>query len=177
MVDDVAEKYVDTLNEFGQREAEWYLCVKDKKCLALWTLPMRNHPGYSEMMTSLTVPILRDNEFIGVAGVDLTLPVFQSMTEKLSKELCNGKARVTLLSSLDLVVGSSHYKDKLGRPLKEAVTKSILDNYVKAKKQSGVFKVGDEYLVNYPISIKLAKTQWNLLIEVPQSLPLKGPMR
>ncbi|MCO7205292.1 MULTISPECIES: methyl-accepting chemotaxis protein [Pseudoalteromonas] len=176
VVDDVAEKYVDTLNEFGQREAEWYLCVKDTKVPCIMEPYLYEiTPGYSEMMTSLTVPILRDNEFIGVAGVDLTLPVFQSMTEKLSKELYNGKARVTLLSSLDLVVGSSHYKDKLGRPLKEAVTKSILDNYVKAKKQSGVFKVGDEYLVNYPISIKLAKTQWNLLIEVPAELALEGP--
>ena len=93
----------------------------------------------------------------------------------MSKELYNGKARVTLLSSLDLVVGSSHYKDKLGRPLKEAVAKSTLDNYNKAKNQSGVFKVGDEYLVNYPITIKLAKTQWNLLIQVPAELALEGP--
>ena len=158
VVDDAAEKYVDTLNEFGQREAEWYLCVKDTKVPCIMEPYLYEiTPGYSEMMTSLTVPILRDNEFIGVAGVDLTLPVFQSMTEKLSKELYNGKARVTLLSSLDLVVGSSHYKDKLGRPLKEAVTKSTLDNYVKAKNQSGVFKVGDEYLVTYKIRIKLIK--------------------
>ena len=31
MVEDVEEKYVDKLSEFGQREAEWYLCAKDTK--------------------------------------------------------------------------------------------------------------------------------------------------
>ena len=78
VVDDVAEKYVDTLNEFGQREAEWYLCVKDTKVPCIMEPYLYEiTPGYSEMMTSLTVPVLRDNEFIGVAGVDLTLPVFQ----------------------------------------------------------------------------------------------------
>ncbi len=30
-VDDAAEKYITTLNEFGMREAEWYLCAKDTK--------------------------------------------------------------------------------------------------------------------------------------------------
>ena len=122
VVEDVEEKYVDKLSEFGQREAEWYLCAKDTKVPCIMEPYLYEiSPGYSEMMTSLTVPIIRNSEFIGVAGVDLTLPVFQTMTEKLSKELYNGKARVTLLSSLDLVVGSSHYKDKLGRPLKEDV--------------------------------------------------------
>lgn len=55
------------------------------------------------------------------------------MIEKLLKELYNGKVWVILLSLFDLVVGSSYYKDKLGRLLKEVVVKSILDNYVKVK--------------------------------------------
>ncbi|WP_404343618.1 methyl-accepting chemotaxis protein [Pseudoalteromonas mariniglutinosa] len=176
VVDDVAEKYVDTLNEFGQREAEWYLCVKDTKIPCIMEPYLYEiTPGNSEMMTSLTVPILKAGQFIGVAGVDITLPVFQSMTEQLSKELYNGKARVTLLSSLDLVVGSSHYKEKLGRPLKEAVASHVLSGYEKLKKQEGTLKVAEEYLVNYPITIKLADTQWKLLIEVPAELALAGP--
>lgn len=175
VVDDVAEKYVATLNEFGQREAEWYLCVKDTKVPCIMEPYLYEiSPGYSEMMTSLTVPILRDGRFIGVSGVDLTLPVFQQLTEQLSKDLYNGQARVTLLSNLDLVVGSSHYKEKLGRPLKD-VDKQLDKTFQQYKKQAGIHLVGDEYIANYPITIKLAKTQWNLLIEVPASLALAGP--
>ncbi|KPH65425.1 chemotaxis protein [Pseudoalteromonas porphyrae] len=176
IVDDASEKYVTTKNEFGLREAEWYLCAKDnRKACIMEPYLYEISPGYSEMMTSLTVPILRSGKFIGISGVDITLPVFQTMTEQLSKELYNGQARVTLLSSLDLIVGSSHYKEKLGRPLKEAVPGNILDDYVALKKNAGVLKSGDEYLVNYPIDIKLAGSQWTLLVEVPIELALEGP--
>lgn len=176
VVEDATEKHVTTLNEFGLREAEWYLCAKDNKQPCIMEPYLYEiSPGYSEMMTSLTVPILKSGQFVGVTGIDLTLPVFQAMTETLSKELYNGKARVTLLSSMDLIVGSSHYKEKLGRPLSEAATKSMTASYDKHKQQSGVFKITDTYLVNYPITIKLADKQWNLLIEVPAELALEGP--
>jgi len=176
VVENAAEKYITKATEFGLREAEWYLCAKDnKKPCIMEPYLYEISPGYSEMMTSLTVPVMRSGRFIGVTGIDLTLPVFQAMTEKLSAELYNGKARVTLLSSLDLIVGSSHYKDKLGRPLNEAISETLSNNYDKLKKQSGIFKVNDEYLVNYPITIKLANRQWNLLIEVPTDLALEGP--
>lgn len=176
VVEDINEKYLTKLNEFGQREAEWYLCAKDTKQPCIMEPYLYEiSPGYSEMMTSLVVPVMRNGKFIGITGVDLTLPVFQTMTEQLSKELYNGKARVTLLSSLDLIVGSSHYKDKLGRPLKEATSSSLATSFDRLKQDSGIHKVNDDYLVNYPISIKLAGKQWNLLIEVPTELALLGP--
>ena len=176
VVEDINEKYITTLNEFGQREAEWYLCAKDSKRPCIMEPYLYEiSPGNSEMMTSLVVPVMRNGRFIGITGVDLTLPVFQTMTEQLSKELYNGKARVTLLSSLDLIVGSSHYKDKLGRPLKEATSSNLANSYDRLKKDSGIHTVNGDYLVNYPISITLAEKQWSLLIEVPAELALMGP--
>ncbi|MBE0361327.1 MULTISPECIES: methyl-accepting chemotaxis protein [Pseudoalteromonas] len=177
VVDDASEKYITKLNEFGLREAEWYLCAKDseKPCIMEPYL-YEISPGYSEMMTSLTVPIMRSGQFIGLAGADITLPVFQSLTEKLSEELYKGKAKVTLLSSLNLIVGSSHYKDKLGRPFKEAINDSVNKNFESLDGEGGVYKSGNEILVSYPIKIKLADVSWTLLIEVPADLALAGPV-
>ena len=175
-VANAADKYLTSLNEFGIREAHWYLCAKDtlKPCIMepyLYEIPS----GDSVMLTSLTVPITKSGRFIGLAGVDLTLPTFQGLTEKLSSELYNGQAKVTLLSDIGLIVGSSHYKSKLGRPFKEAVSSNTYSELVKFKGQHGLFKTPSEYLVNYPINIKLANTQWSLLIEVPSNLALEGP--
>ena len=176
VVDDPAEKYFTKLNEFGLRESEWYLCAKDnvKPCIMepyLYEIT----PGNSEMMTSLTVPIVRDGRFVGISGVDLTLPVFQELTEQLSKELYNGQAKVTLLSDFGLIVGSSHYKTKLGRPYKEAMSSTITSKVEKVRGENNLLKADDTYLVNYPINIKLADTQWSLIIEVPANLALAGP--
>lgn len=175
-VANAADKYLTSLNEFGIREAHWYLCAKDtlKPCIMepyLYEIPS----GDSVMLTSLTVPIIKSGRFIGLAGVDLTLPTFQGLTEQLSSELYNGKAKVTLLSDMGLIVGSSHYKSKLGRPFKEAVSNNTYSELANTKGQNKLIKTADEYLVNYPINIKLANTHWSLLIEVPSNLALEGP--
>ncbi|TMO79456.1 methyl-accepting chemotaxis protein [Pseudoalteromonas sp. S3776] len=175
-VANAADKYLTSLNEFGIREAHWYLCAKDtlKPCIMepyLYEIPS----GDSVMLTSLTVPIIKSGRFIGLAGVDLTLPTFQGLTEQLSGELYNGKAKVTLLSDMGLIVGSSHYKSKLGRPFKEAVSSNTYSELANTKGQNKLIKTADEYLVNYPINIKLANTHWSLLIEVPSNLALEGP--
>jgi methyl-accepting chemotaxis protein len=175
-VANAADKYITSLNEFGIREAHWYLCAKDTLAPCIMEPYLYEIPsGDSVMLTSLTVPILKSGQFIGLAGVDLTLPTFQAMTEELSKQLYDGKAKVTLLSDIGLIVGSSHYKSKLGRPFKEAISPAILNDIETFKGQSGIFKANNEYLVNYPISIKLANTQWSLIIEVPTDLALAGP--
>lgn len=176
VIEDANEKYLDKLNEFGFREAEWYLCAKDtlKACIMepyLYEIT----PGNSEMMTSLTVPIKKSGQFVGLAGVDLTLPVFQKLTEQLSKQLYNGQSKVTLLSDIGLIVGSSHYKTKLGRPFKEAVSEDLASEIKKIKGKNSFLVANNEYLVNYPINIKLANTQWSLVIEVPTELALAGP--
>lgn len=175
-VANAADKYISTVNEFGIPEAYWYLCAKNtlSPCIMepyLYKIPS----GDSVMLTSLTVPILRAGEFIGLAGVDLTLPTFQTMTEQLSKQLYNGKAKVTLLSNRGLIVGSSHYKTKLGRPIKEAIEPSVYSNFERLQGKKEVLEVDEQYLVNYPINIKLANKQWALIIEVPTELALSGP--
>lgn len=175
-VANAADKYITTTNEFGIPEAYWYLCAKNtlSPCIMepyLYEIPS----GDSVMLTSLTVPILKAGKFIGLAGVDLTLPTFQTMTEQLSKQLYNGNAKVTLLSDKGLIVGSSHYKAKLGRPIKEAIKPSVYSDIESLKGKKETLKVDEQYLVNYPIDIKLANKQWSLIIEVPTELALSGP--
>ena len=178
VVEDASEKYVDKINEFGLREAEWYLCAKDKlKPCIMEPYLYEITPGYSEMMTSLVVPIIKSGQFVGVTGADITLPVFQKLTEELSKALYDGKAKVTLLSHLGLIVGTSHYKEKLGRPLKEAVSAKSYESYKALKGTKGTNKQGAEIMVSYPIEIKLADVKWMLLIEVPAELAFEGPIQ
>lgn len=173
-VEDSSEKYVDTKDEFGIREAEWYLCAKDKLTpCAMEPYLYEISDDYSEMMTSLTVPITKDGQFKGLVGVDVNLPVFQEITEELSESLYEGETRVSVLSSMGFVVSSSHYKDKLSRPLKEShpnYSDDLLSLYL-----NGGFSVKDGmYLVGYPIYIEASDITWSVLIEVPISIAMKS---
>ncbi|WP_445777908.1 methyl-accepting chemotaxis protein [Shewanella sp.] len=168
-IDDAAEKYNDTLNEFGVREAEWYLCAKDSKKPCLMEPYLYEiSPGNNALMTSLTVPVLVDNQFKGLVGVDINLPLFQTMIMQLSKSLYQGQAKVTLVSQKGFVVAASHY-NKFARPLSESVNPVLAKKLLALNNTSGFVNEPDSIAVGYPIAIPIANATWSLIIEVPKS--------
>jgi methyl-accepting chemotaxis protein len=120
--EDPSVKYLDGRNEYGIREAEWYLCSRDTKAPCIMEpYEYEISEGYSELMTSLVVPIVDGDTFAGVTGVDINLSTLQKTIGGVSQELFDGKSRVTLISEQGLIAASSHYEAHLGRPLQEAL--------------------------------------------------------
>jgi methyl-accepting chemotaxis protein len=169
---DPDEKYDDTLNEFGTREAEWYLCPRDtlKPC-TLEPYEYEVEDGYNELMTSLVMPIMNDGKFVGVLGIDVNLSTIQQTMLDVSKQLYDGAGRVTLVSEKGLIAGSSHYQESLARPLSEALP-GRADAYMKLHKTGEVFDRDGEIAVSFPINIKESGTTWSLIIELPRKVAL-----
>ena len=168
-VDEAAEKYIATLNEFGVREAEWYLCAKDsKKSCLMEPYLYEITPGNTALMTSLTVPVIVDNQFKGFVGVDINLPIFQTMIMQLSKSLYGGQAKVTLVSQKGFVVAASHYK-KFARPFSESVGPELAKKLLALDSSSGFVNEPTSIAVAYPINIPIADATWSLIIEVPKT--------
>ncbi|WP_429187937.1 methyl-accepting chemotaxis protein [Aeromonas veronii] len=157
-------KFDTSLNEFGIRNSEWYLCGRDTRQSCLMEPYLYEiSPGNKMLMTSLTVPVLRDGKFVGLAGVDMNLPIFQQLAENLGKSLYDNKADVTLVSKMGLIVGSNRYADKLGRPLKE-VGLTLPDGQPVSS--------DSDFILHQPIRVEAANTQWWLMIKVPKALAL-----
>ncbi|WFO52079.1 methyl-accepting chemotaxis protein [Aeromonas veronii] len=157
-------KFDTSLNEFGIRNSEWYLCGRDTRQPCLMEPYLYEiSPGNKMLMTSLTVPVLRDGKFVGLAGVDMNLPIFQQLAENLGKSLYDNKADVTLVSKMGLIVGSNRYADKLGRPLKE-VGLTLPDGQP--------VNSDSDFILHQPIRVEAANTQWWLMIKVPKALAL-----
>ncbi|MGY3917388.1 methyl-accepting chemotaxis protein [Aeromonas australiensis] len=157
-------KFDTSLNEFGIRNSEWYLCGRDTRRPCLMEPYLYEiSPGNEMLMTSLTVPLLKEGKFVGLAGVDMNLPIFQQLAENLGKSLYDNKADVTLVSKMGLIVGSNRYADKLGRPLKE-VGLSLPDGQPVSS--------DSDFILHQPIRIDAANTQWWLMIKVPKALAL-----
>ncbi|MGN5116490.1 methyl-accepting chemotaxis protein [Aeromonas sp. 55A] len=157
-------KFDTSLNEFGIRNSEWYLCGRDTRQPCLMEPYLYEiSPGNKMLMTSLTVPVLRDGKFVGLAGVDMNLPIFQQLAENLGKSLYDNKADVTLVSKMGLIVGSNRYADKLGRPLKE-VGLTLPDGQPVSS--------DSDFILHQPIRVEATNTQWWLMIKVPKALAL-----
>ncbi len=166
--EDPATKYLDNRNEFGIREAEWYLCSRDslKPCL-MEPYEYEIEEGYSELMTSLVVPVISDGEFAGgVVGSDINLSTLQSTIAGVSEELFDGQSRVTLLSEKGLIAASSHYQEHLGRPLREALP-DLAGEFTALHRNGGSFDNGEILAVSYPVKVALPGAEWSLLIELP----------
>ncbi|WP_297795661.1 methyl-accepting chemotaxis protein [uncultured Marinobacter sp.] len=170
--EDPAVKYLDNRNEFGIREAEWYLCSRDSKqpCI-MEPYEYEIEEGYSELMTSLVVPMLDDGKFAGVVGVDINLSTLQQTIRSVSNELYDGKSRVTLLSDKGLIAASSHYDNHLGRPLNEALPE-LASEFANLHQGKQSYDDGETLAVSYPVEIDLPGTQWSLLIELPRDIAL-----
>ena len=164
-------KYSDKLNEFGIREAEWYLCGRDTKHACIMEpYPYETSPGHTELLTSLTMPVVVQGQFHGIVGVDVNLPIFQQQAENLSASLYDGKANVLLLTAKGLIIGSNQFKNKLGRPLKETPSSVSLPAQIPEK---GLLQeTSTDFIAYYPIKIKQANTSWLMVVQVPKSVAL-----
>lgn len=167
---DAAVKYKDSKNEFGVREAEWYLCSRDSKkaCLMepyLWEIA----PGNQVLLTSLVYPVVSQNQFRGVSGVDLNLPVLQTLLQAQADLLYDGKAELYLLSKHGLVVASNKFPDKLGQAVK------ALDSDLAAhlqQHQGGVSLFKDAMFVTQPIKLASTESGWQVVVAVPEAIAL-----
>ncbi|MDF2178720.1 methyl-accepting chemotaxis protein [Aliiglaciecola sp. CAU 1673] len=166
-VEDAEEKHDATLDEFGLREAEWYLCPFEqaKPCVSdPYEFEIR--PGYSELMTSIVAPVKAKGRVVGVVGADMNLPLLQSRAEQLAASLYNGKSKVYLVSQNKLLVAASDAKEKLARPLSEAMDSKLADRLFALISSGGSLREGDFLYVAAPVTIQTASTNWLMVIGV-----------
>lgn len=158
-VEDADEKHNADLTENGLREAEWYLCSRDRKapCL-LEPYLYETSPGTHELMTTLAAPVLVDGQFRGLVGADINLPVIQRQIEALAASLYEGQAEVTLLTDGGRIVASSRYRELLGKPLAEPTT---------VQDESATIHV------EVPLPFELTGNRWGLRIDVPTAVAFR----
>lgn len=173
VVQRAGDKYLSNLNSAGIRQAEWFLCPMEQRasCLLepyLWEVT----PGYSELMTSITVPMISGGKFLGIAGVDVNLPVFQNLVQDLSGSIFDGNAKVTLLSGKDQIVASSHDK-AIGEAWVNNAPQELVAKANSIATSRQVFEHGSDIFVVVPVNIDFARQHWRMIVAIPKSLALE----
>jgi methyl-accepting chemotaxis protein len=167
-IEDHTVKLDETLDEFGFRTAEWYLCNKDnlKPCISN-PYQYEIRPGYSELMTSLTVPVIANGTFRGVVGADLNLPILQERAVALKNSLYNGKSQVFLVSQNGLLIAASDHENRLARPFNEVFDDKTFTDTVLSLSDSGEAYINNNTLyVVRPVSLPLAGIEWKLVVGI-----------
>lgn len=160
-----ADQYDATIDTNGLRKAEWYLCSRDtrKPCLMEPYL-YEVTPGNKVLLTSLVAPVLVNNEFRGVAGIDIDLPVLQKNILAQSANLYDGKTSMYLLSERNNVVASSMHPEFVGKAL-VASDKDLFDALAASNKNQFIYK--DQIITVQPIKADAVRSEWKMAIVTP----------
>lgn len=166
-VDDADEKHDTSMDEFGFRAAEWYLCAMEKRRPCI-TNPYNYEirPGYEELMTSLVVPIMAKGRFRGVVGADMNLPILQTRAKELAASLFDGQSKVYLVSQDGFLAAATDGEQKLARPFSELMDTKDAERLMALSESDTASRIGAYLYVAQPINIKTASTQWQLIIGV-----------
>jgi len=128
--------------------------------------------GKAVMLATLSVPIMIDGKFKGVAGTDFNLDFVQKLSEDVTKSVYDGHSDVIIISNMGLIVAHSGKPALIGQPLArddkhaEADLKLVQGGTVAVDEEEGMI------LVFAPIRLGETEKPWSVLIRVPEELVL-----
>ena len=152
------------------REGEYYLCPKETGQPCLMD-PAPYQVGEKEILiTSLTVPLQHQGEFLGIAGVDLSLSFIQELLSQADRGLYNGAGEMALISANGHLVAHTGAADKLGQPIKGILDANELANLSRLSPGQTFFDIDEDHNhieVFVPLELKGARKPWLLMLQLP----------
>lgn len=161
----------------GDREGEYYLCAKERK------LPCVTDPavydmgsGKKELLSSFTVPIIIDNAFFGVAGVDVPLSFIQRLLVESNSALYKGVGTMTLLSANNRIVASTANEEEMGKLASNILSPDDISLLQTAKNQFVRYEVDEKAGVvklSMPLEVTDSGLSWTLFVKIPLEVVMK----
>ena len=168
-LDALSDLETETLSDTGVRVGEYYLCPRETG-LSCVTDPAPYALGDDTvMLSSFTVPILSDDEFKGIVGVDLSLSFVQDMLTQSNANLFGGRGKQVLISGNDRVVAYTGTEAVAGDPVSQLLDANELANIAALGDQVlyDLDEAGGHIELMMPIPIGNTGSRWVLLISLP----------
>lgn len=159
---------VDPLLDYEKEGVgDWYLVPKKTKKPIITEPYSYEVNGKNVLMTTISVPILEDGNFLGVVTADFAIDYLQKMINEIKP--FDGYAG--MLSDSGAFVANGHYKEKNNKLISDVekwgVTPEQLDDSFSIQADSKSF--GKEMIFFEPIKLKGADTNWAFMSVIPES--------
>lgn len=147
---------------------DWYEIPKRTKKEMVVDPTVYTVNGESVMLVTLEAPILHDNVFYGLTGVDISINWLQDRINEA--QLYDGAARLSIISNDGTIAATSAHDTLPGRKYE-----AIFGLEQRQKRDLELGRAGskmtDESLKVYaPIVIGLGETPWQVSIEIPSEI-------
>ncbi|RAI36323.1 methyl-accepting chemotaxis protein, partial [Rhodoplanes roseus] len=162
------------LHPNGVMKGGWYVSLQEgAKESVLGPLPYIVQ-GKSVYLATLSVPVMIDGKFRGLAGTDFNLDFVQKLASDLSRAVYGGKSEVAILSDQGLVVAHSGRADLIGQSMSTFDKSWQTDvEHIKKGEESVDLDPQSKMLRAFaPIPMGFTGKPWAVLIQVPQNVVL-----
>lgn len=147
---------------------DWYLIPKQTKTESVVGPLLYPIGNETVLMTSQVVPIVVNNTFYGIAGVDLKIDRLQEQLDAV--DLYNHSAEVIMVNNDGLIAGVSGKPELAGTEMKEYLTSTWREDlgYVQSGTKTLVTRDG-VVSVFMPVQLGNTTKPWGVIINVPLS--------
>lgn len=134
-----------------------------KECIVdPYLFPIQGKPA---LVTSLTVPIIVDDTFYGIAGIDLRIDGLQKVVDDVEK-LYDGTGEILLISHSGILAAVTGRPELAGKPLKDYGEEDAEEDLLNM--QHEFIEIEENRLeVSTPLKIGHTTTFWSVKIFVP----------
>lgn len=131
--------------------------------------------GKQVWLTTISVPVLVDGKFYGVAGTDYNLDFVQEISKNIDKNLFDGLGEVFIISYEGLIVAHSEKPELIGTHFKEIIKgnwEQDLQAIQSGKSDATIDAENRQFQVFAPINLGRTEKPWSVMIQIQQEVVL-----
>ncbi len=155
--------------ENSVRKGEYYLLPRERKKECVIDPYSYMVQGKNVWIISVVVPILVNDSFYGITGVDIGIDFMQSLSDRTGMELYSGSASIAVVSHNGILVSVSRRPDLIGKHIRELEPKDWQEHMRSIKDVKEHIVLQDKNIqISIPVEIGRSETSWLVLISLPQ---------
>lgn len=158
-------------------QAERFLCPINSGQACVTSPRITSSQNGDVLQTSLTVPLVSEEEVVGFLGVELSLNALIDTVMQSDQALFAGKGHITILSLDGTLIATDDSSAKLGEKYQSnRVSASMLEGFLYSSEVQTQWSADKQWLTVFsPVSV--ANQTWGVMLEVPRESVLADATR
>lgn len=152
----------------------WYLCPELTKKICVLEPYSWKVQGKIMLGTSITMPLIKNGQVIGMSGVDIKINFIQQLASDVQQSIYKGQGRVIVISNKGLIAGDSAKPERIGKAIDVQERERYLD-----KISLGRIDVGSNNNNTWalaPLSIIGQTDNWAIVVQLPNTVVLASAL-
>lgn len=150
-----------------QANTEKFICPMETKQSCISSPTFVDFAGTNVLTSSITYPLMKDGDVIGVLGIVLNLGDLQRIAVETDKTLFDSKGRVSILSGNGTLVASDEMESRIGSEFSPtSLTNDELSGFLRSATLQTTWSKDNDWLIVFAPA-KVANQTWGVLLEIP----------